>query len=186
MASIGHLLVGLALSHLPTRQPRPVRAAVLMAAAMLPDADWLGMVAGVPYLSEFGHRGAAHSFAAATVAGLLALPAGRRMAALVGLAVASHPVLDAFTDGGGGVALYWPWSTERHFWPWRPIPVSPLGAGMLSARGLRVLATELLIFAPIWLGELWLLARRLQKGSSSRLSSSRSPSMVTQPPPPSL
>lgn len=61
----------------------------------------------------------------------------------------SHPLLDSLTDGGLGVALFWPFSNERFFAPWRPIPVAPIGAGMLSARGLHVLLVELLWSAPL-------------------------------------
>jgi inner membrane protein len=31
------------------------------------------------------------------------------------LAAASHGVLDAFTNGGLGIALFWPWSGARYF-----------------------------------------------------------------------
>jgi inner membrane protein len=56
---------------------------------------------------------------------------------------ASHPLLDALTNGGLGVALFWPWSDARLFAPWRPIAVSPIGAGFFSARGLAVLGSDL-------------------------------------------
>lgn len=154
MASIGHLLVGAAVSRVPTAQPRPVRAPVLVAAALLPDADWLGYVAGVPYLDPFGRRGAAHSLVAALAGGLLAgWVGGRRWGVLVGVAIASHPVLDAMTDGGGGVAAFWPFTDARGFLPFRPIPVAPLGAGMLSERGVSVVLAELVRFGPLLVEE---------------------------------
>ena len=81
-------------------------------------------------------------------------------------AMASHPVLDAMTDGGGGVALFWPFSDTRHFFPFRPIPVSPLGAGMLSARGLRVVTAELLLFSPVILFEIIAVALGWRTGMS--------------------
>lgn len=56
---------------------------------------------------------------------------------------ASHPLLDALTNGGLGVALFWPWSDARLFAPWRPIAVSPIGAGFFGSRGLAVLGSEL-------------------------------------------
>lgn len=167
MASIGHLLVGAALSAVPASGSRPLRALVLMTAALLPDADWLGYVAGVPYLDAFGHRGAAHSFAVAAGFGVVAgLLAGRRWGVLIALAMASHPVLDAMTDGGGGVAVFWPASDHRYFLPFRPIPVSPLGAGMLSARGLSVIHRELVLFSPLLLVELAHLAWRRRRAVS--------------------
>jgi inner membrane protein len=51
-------------------------------------------------------------------------------------------LLDALTNGGLGVALFAPFSNERFFFPWRPIEVSPIGAGFFSARGMRVLLSE--------------------------------------------
>ena len=55
---------------------------------------------------------------------------------------ASHGVLDAMTNGGRGIAFFAPFSNHRYFFPWRPIQVSPIGAGFFSPRGLRVLASE--------------------------------------------
>jgi len=45
------------------------------------------------------------------------------------LATASHGLLDALTDGGLGVAFFAPFDNHRYFLPWRPIHVSPIGAG---------------------------------------------------------
>jgi inner membrane protein len=57
----------------------------------------------------------------------------------------SHGVLDAFTNGGNGIALLSPITNERYFFPWTPIEVSPLGIrAFLSQRGLTVLKSELL------------------------------------------
>jgi inner membrane protein len=47
------------------------------------------------------------------------------------------------TDGGLGVALYWPWSDARHFAPWRVIEVSPFAHRFFSARGVEVMLSEL-------------------------------------------
>jgi inner membrane protein len=55
---------------------------------------------------------------------------------------ASHCLLDAMTNGGRGIALFAPFSNHRYFFPWRPIQVSPIGAGFFSARGLSVLVSE--------------------------------------------
>jgi len=60
------------------------------------------------------------------------------------MAIASHGVLDAMTDGGLGVTFFAPFWSDRYFLPWRPIAVSPIGvARFLSARGVAVLASEL-------------------------------------------
>jgi len=74
--------------------------------------------------------------------------------------VASHPLLDCLTDGGLGCALLWPFSNERFFAPWRPIPVAPIGPAFLSARGLRIAVTEVVLMAPFLIYALWPRARR--------------------------
>lgn len=71
----------------------------------------------------------------------------RRVAAFwfVALCTASHGVLDMFTNGGMGAALWWPWSDARVFAPWQVIEVSPLSLRrVFSARGWAVLQSELL------------------------------------------
>lgn len=120
-----------------------------MAAAMLPDADVVAFALGIPYADAFGHRGASHSLLFAAVVAALAAGFHRSLRAGPTLTAAwmfactlSHPLLDALTDGGLGVALWWPWSQAREFAPWRPIEVSPIGAGFFSARGLAVLMSE--------------------------------------------
>jgi len=56
----------------------------------------------------------------------------------------AHGILDAMTTGGVGIAFFAPFSTERYFFPWRPILVSPIGvASFVSSRGVAVLANEL-------------------------------------------
>ncbi len=64
-------------------------------------------------------------------------------AVFVFICAASHPLLDAMTSGGLGVALAWPWSEQRFFAPWRPIRVSPFAPQFFSARGIATLFSEL-------------------------------------------
>ncbi len=64
-------------------------------------------------------------------------------AVFVFVCAASHPLLDAMTSGGLGVALAWPWSEHRFFAPWRPIRVSPFAPQFFSARGAATLLSEL-------------------------------------------
>jgi inner membrane protein len=121
---------------------------------VVPDGDTLGYFLGVPYGSVFGHRGLTHSLAFAFALALLVAPLARRLdprasfrvlVAFLFLCAASHGLLDMLTDGGKGVALFAPFSNERHFFAWRPILVSPLGLSrFLHGAGLRVLASELL------------------------------------------
>jgi len=133
--------------------------------AVLPDADVIAFSFGIPYAHMLGHRGLSHSLAfAASLAGLLAwivtrrerdMPVGR-VAAYWFLAIASHGLLDALTDGGLGIAFFAPFSTERHFFPWRPIAVSPISVRrFFSERGLVVLANE---FATVWVPAIGLSA----------------------------
>ena len=127
--------------------PRLLLAGML--AACLPDADVLAFKLGIAYSDDFGHRGASHSLLFAAVLGVLGaliaplLNSGRVKAAVwITLACASHSVLDALTNGGLGVAWFWPWDQQRYFLPWRPIAVSPFINGFFSERGLAVLASE--------------------------------------------
>ncbi len=124
--------------------------------AVLPDIDAVGFWLGVPYGSPFGHRGLTHSLVFAAVLAALVTVAGfRRHAArpavfaFLFLCGASHGLLDAMTDGGRGIALFWPFDARRVFLPWRPIRVSPIGvSGLSGGRALAILGTELLW---IWL-----------------------------------
>ena len=121
-------------------------------ASVLPDLDVLAFHAGIPYAAEFGHRGFSHSLMFALCVAVLCavfaplLRSGRwRAFWFVFLAAASHGILDAFTNGGLGIAFLWPFSPERFFAPFQPIEVAPLGlARFLSARGFTVIRSELL------------------------------------------
>jgi inner membrane protein len=167
MASLGHVAVGMAAAQVyrrgqATRWPLGASMALWSALSLLPDADVLGFRLGVAYSDPFGHRGATHSLAfAALVGAALALGAVRwrlpvaRTALAGALVVASHPLLDTLTNGGLGCALLWPFDDTRHFAPWTPIPVAPIGRRFLSPRGLDVALTELALFAPLFLYALW-------------------------------
>ena len=124
-------------------------------------AQFLGFALRVPYGHVLGHRGLSHSLAFAAVVGVMAAwkwGRGRARWALFlhfFVVTASHGFLDAFTNGGLGVAFFAPFSSTRYFFPWTPIPVSPIGAGFFTARdangafyGIRVLASE---FWWIWM-----------------------------------
>ena len=144
------LALGLGLGR-RTIPPRLLAAGVV--ASVLPDLDVVAFYLGIPYSAGLGHRGFTHSlfFAVAVgVAGALtrrALGAGALCCFLfLFAATASHGLLDAFTDGGLGVAFLWPWTGTRYWAPdaLRVIVVSPLGVrSFLSGRALAVLASEL-------------------------------------------
>ena len=165
MASLGHIAVGVAAARAyqgGQRFVRPALGAMLFwpALSFLPDADVIGFGLGIRYGDEWGHRGASHSLLFALIIGVvvgLAAPLFRRPALKTGaaatLVVASHGLLDTLTNGGLGIALFWPFDLTRYFAPWTPLPVSPIGLGYMSPYGMYVFATELLLFAPlIWFG----------------------------------
>jgi inner membrane protein len=172
MASVGHVVVGMAAArfsrHGQATRWTPFGAAVLWSGlSLLPDLDVVGFRLGVHYEDRWGHRGATHSlmfalavaFGALAVAKVARLPAVRT--ALIALAVAaSHSLLDTLTDGGLGCALLWPFSDERFFAPWTPLPVAPIGRAFLSGEGLRVAAVELVALSPVLAYALWPKARR--------------------------
>lgn len=155
------LAAGIALgrTHLP---PRLVIAG--MAAAVVPDLDVIGFRFGIAYADAFGHRGASHSLLFALSCGAMAGLARRRLKAgfaaafaFIAASAASHALLDMLTDGGSGVALFWPWSDLRHVAPWRVIEVSPFAPRFFSARGVEVLLSELRwVWAPalLWAGSM--------------------------------
>ncbi len=142
-------------------------------ASMLPDADVLAFRFGIAYADTFGHRGASHSLAFALMLALMAaamaplLQTRRLTAALfVGLSALSHPLLDMFTNGTHGVALWWPLSSQRLEWPWHPVIASPLSLQRLfSPRGLELMLSELRwIWGPACIAALalWTVRRALQ------------------------
>ncbi len=135
--------------------------------SVLPDADTLGFALGVEYGDMLGHRGFFHSpfFALVLAIVFAATCFGHhrvlsrmwwKYVAFFFLVGASHGVLDAFTDGGLGVALLAPFSGARFFAPWTPIPVAPIGIrAALSDWGAQVIAWEILY---LWLPALAALA----------------------------
>jgi inner membrane protein len=137
--------------------------------SMLPDLDVVGMRLGVAYASDFGHRGFTHSLCFAALVALAGASLYRRLRArflgaflFLFAAVASHGLLDTFTNGGRGVEVLWPWTSERYFAPVRPIEVSPLGVrGFFSPRGIEVLKSEVIwVWVPALTAGLALLAAR--------------------------
>ncbi|MBV8517390.1 MAG: metal-dependent hydrolase [Acidobacteria bacterium] len=115
--------------------------------AVLPDADVVSFAMGIPYESTFGHRGFTHSIVFALATSSLATLAFRRdrraLFAYFFFCALSHPLLDALTNGGLGIAFFSPFSNRRYFFPWTPITVSPIGAGFFSARGVETFISEL-------------------------------------------
>ena len=141
-------------------------------AAILPDFDVAAFALGIPYADGFGHRGATHSVLFAALLALLGAVLHRQLrgrpvqvVSWIFVCAVSHPLLDAMTSGGLGVALLWPWNDQRYFAPWRPILVSPFANGFFSARGYSTLLSELRwVWLPLLVGTLlW----RLIQGKAS-------------------
>ena len=142
--------------------------------AALPDLDVVAFAFGIPYADALGHRGASHSIVFALllafVGGALHRPLRSRplqAAAWIFVCALSHPLLDALTSGGLGVALLWPFSGQSFFAPWRPILVSSFANGFFSACGIATLWSELRwMWLPLFAaGMAWKL---LQRRASTR------------------
>ena len=171
-SAFGHMAVAYAMGKTINPKWASMRFWVLTGCCcLLPDADVLGLVFGVPYEHMWGHRGLTHSITFAVVIGLmmpkLAVPSISGwscryglFAIYFGLVTLSHGLLDACTDGGLGIAFFAPFDEARYFFFWRPIAVSPIGLSpFFSSWGLAVLANEF-----FWIGIpviFWLLGERI-------------------------
>ncbi len=135
--------------------------------AVIPDADAIGFKLGIDYESFWGHRGFTHSFVFAALLAMVIVyffyeqdkffsSRGLALLAFFFLATASHPILDAMTTGGLGVAFFSPFDDTRYFFPFRPIKVSPIGiASFFSEWGWRVLKSE---FVWVWIPSITVIA----------------------------
>lgn len=125
---------------------------------MLPDADVLTFKFGVSYHDCLGHRGFFHSIVWSAITAIIATvvylkfidkqPRPRitlaSIMALCFVASLSHPLLDACTTGGLGIAFFAPFDCTRYFFPWRVIAVSPIGIRQFFGEwGLRVIMSEI-------------------------------------------
>ncbi len=142
--------------------------------SLLPDLDIIAFRLGVPYGSSFGHRGFSHSIVAALLLSTAVVPLARALKArpfvvfwILLLSMLSHGLLDAFTrNATNGVALFWPLSTERILFSFRPIEASPISLRrFMSERGLQVLWSEMVwVWAPLLaVGLLGLSIRRTRR-----------------------
>jgi inner membrane protein len=167
MASLGHVAVGMAFGRAYSKDAAIARKAAIAFSviSLWPDIDAIGFVFGIDYGNQLGHRGLTHSLALALLVGLGCYAFASRRGLIVGrtaifgtVVAASHGLLDTMTYGGGlGCALLWP-LTDARFWApsvLRVIPISPIGLALLSTRGLKVMLTEVILFAPFWVYALW-------------------------------
>lgn len=124
--------------------------------SIIPDADVIGFSFGISYEHFFGHRGFFHSPFFGFLLSIFLVGVFFRNVEIFTrqwffylifffLLSASHGILDAFTNGGLGIALLSPLNNTRYFFPWRPIMVSPIGINaFFSQWGLAVIKSELL------------------------------------------
>jgi inner membrane protein len=122
--------------------------------AVAPDLDVFAPRVPVAYRDLVAHRGLSHSLLMAAVVSTLivmlfyrdgAWPLrAKRVWLFLFLAMASHGLLDALTNGGPGVAFFAPFSAKRYFLPYRPLAVSPLSIqAFLTSRGVAILLNEM-------------------------------------------
>jgi membrane-bound metal-dependent hydrolase YbcI (DUF457 family) len=131
----------------------------LLAGALLANAADFDFGLVFALHSRAWHRGFTHSLAfALLVCALFLFGLGlrrARAAAGYGLAYASHALLDfATTKVGGGVELFWPFSSERLGLGWRGL--SELPSRLMPAEIFKALCLELALFAPLLAAVLWL------------------------------
>jgi inner membrane protein len=132
----------------------------LAVCAAFPDIDVIGFWFGVPLDSPWGHRGFTHSIFFALILAWVAVEVLFRnekrfskawwvLLSCFFIVTVSHGMLDACTDGGHGIAFFWPFENTRYFFPWRPIAVSPLSVGRFwGERAIRIIESE---FLWVWL-----------------------------------
>jgi inner membrane protein len=161
-SAFGHACAALTVGKVYSGKKLPVLFWVLtIICSVIPDADVIGFKFHIAYDSTFGHRGFTHSILFALIMGFIATWIFVRITSIERKQVwkfvvyffiitLSHPLLDACTTGGLGVAFFSPFSNQRFFFPWffRRIKVSPIGVdSFFSDWGLKVLFSEFL-----WIG----------------------------------
>lgn len=150
---ITHSLVGIAagMAFAPPKMPRRFWDLAIIC-AIFPDIDVIFFRFGIDYGHFLGHRGFFHSpfFAfllAMTVVLIFYRTEKRWWAYLIFFffVTATNGILDAFTNGGLGVAFLAPFSNKRYFFPWRPIAVSPIGAKWFFTKwGMKALMSDVI------------------------------------------
>jgi inner membrane protein len=161
-SAFGHACAALTIGKVYSGKKLPVLFWVLtIICSIIPDADVIGFHYHIAYDSTFGHRGFTHSILFAAIMGFIAAWIFTRLASIgrkhfwkfvvyFFLVTLSHPLLDACTNGGLGVAFFSPFSNQRYFFPefFRRIQVSPIKVdSFFSDWGLKVLLSEF-----IWIG----------------------------------
>ena len=155
-SAITHAIVGLSSSIAVSKGLPPSRFVFLSAiCVMLPDLDVLAFRFGVPYGDFWGHRGFFHSLCFAFVLGFIIATLFFRREGFISksfafyclyfsIVTSTHGILDAFTNGGLGIALLSPFDNTRYFFWTTPITVSPLSvSAFMSSKGVAILKNEI-------------------------------------------
>ena len=140
-------------SAFPVVRSVPRRLIILgVICAMTPDLDVFGFRFGIGPGALWGRRVLRDSLAFALCLSVLAWFVGLPYVAgftrrtvlwlYLFLCSASHGLLDAFTNGGLGIAFFSPFDTTRYFFPFRPIRVSPIGADFSRQKAFRCCAAS--------------------------------------------
>ncbi|MCB1214560.1 MAG: metal-dependent hydrolase [Deltaproteobacteria bacterium] len=172
-----HAFVGSSLSTCNKDKKLRLRLAwVLATLSILPDLDVISFRLGIAYSDPLGHRGLSHSIVFAVVLALIASLLFRpkkkilskawfKLYTLCFIALISHGLLDALTNGGLGVGFFIPFDNSRYFLPWQPLEVSPISIqNFLSPWGLEVILNEALwIWLPVIIFLIVLKLIRLSK-----------------------
>lgn len=154
----------------PPRPPVRLIAAAMIA-GMLPDADVVGRLFGVPHYVDIGHRGVTHTVLFALLVGLCGLGLGPSLkvrrpvaAAVLFFSTLSHPLTDMLTKGGKGMMLWWPLERDRFAFAGRPVEVAHVGLqDVYSGRLWPVFLSEALWLLIPALVAAWLI-RRSKRG----------------------
>jgi len=154
---ITHAIVGVASGLAVSKGKTPKRFWVLsILCTMIPDLDVLTFRIGIQYGDFWGHRGFFHSIFFGLLLGIFISSLFFRQQGVFSKSwlfytlyfsaiTATHGILDAFTNGGLGIALLSPFDNERYFFWATPISVSPLSIkAFLSERGISILKNEVL------------------------------------------
>ena len=179
---ISHSIIGIVGGKIFARDKMPKRFWVLSTICpVLPGADVVSFAFGIPYNHFFGHRGFFHSIPFAFLLSVSVISLffrnekflSRRWWLLVFyffFITGSHGILDAFTNGGCGVALLSPFDDKRYFFPWTPINVSPIGIKpFFSKWGLKVLLSEFLwVWLPLGLLFIFIRTNRNKEDKESK------------------
>lgn len=173
----GHVIVGISSTYI-FKNKKYFRSVLILSiiCTIIPDIDVISFAFNIPYDSFWGHRGFTHSILFALLFSTLltsfyfnkkiTLKSKIFILFTFLISTLSHPLLDALTNGGLGVALLSPFSNERIFFDYRPILVSPIGiTSFFSIRGLNVLKSELFFigFPTLIIVSIVTIIRRLNK-----------------------